>query len=115
MATGAVPLAVPTGGSFALVLGSDHGPSLTVSTPDGRWMVLVEGGVLNGLMTESAFLATTRLKIDTRSLTGVTFSEGVEVIEPVFTLSGNYQFVISDSMETDPGKLISATIRVAYE
>jgi hypothetical protein len=112
---GPAPLVVPTGGTFALEFGRNHGPNLTVSTPDGRWMVLVEGGVLNGLMTEQAFLATARLEIDTRSLRGVTFAEGEEIVEPVFTLPGRYDFVISDSLETDAAKLVSATMRVEYE
>lgn len=114
-ATGVATLKVPTAGVFELVLGTHHGPNLVVLTPDGRWMVLVESGVLNGLMTEQAFLATTGLKIDTASLHGVTFAEGIEIVEQVFTVPGIYQFMLSDGMEIDPAKVISATIKVAYD
>jgi hypothetical protein len=114
-ATGSAVLAVPYEGSFALVLAQRHGPKLAVVTPEERWIVLVESTVRNSLMTEQEFLARTRLDVDTRSLQGVSFADGEEVIEPVFTLPGIYRFVISDNLETDPGKMDAVTIRVAYE
>src|SRR4051812_12297536 len=93
MATSAALLTVKNEGSFTLVLGEHHPPKLAVIDPDDRLFVLVESYVLNSSMTEEAFLGLTSLQINTRTLEGVTYNDGEEMIENVFTKPGLYQFI----------------------
>lgn len=97
------------------MLGTNHAPKLGVITPDERFMVLVESYVQYTLMTEQAFVMKTSLEINTRSLEGVTFNDGEEMVEPVFTLPGTYRFVISEGLAADPESKRTVTIEVKYD
>jgi len=115
MATSATLLTVKNEGSFTLVLGEHHPPKLAVIDPDDRFFVLVESYVLNSSMTEEAFLALTSLPINTKTLEGVTYNDGEEMIENVFTKPGLYQFIVSQGLAVDPQGKHTVTIKVKYE
>lgn len=115
VATSATPLTVKNEGSFTLALGEHHPPKLAVIDPDDRLIVLVESYVLNSSMTEEAFLALTSLEINTRTLEGVTYNDGEEMIESVFTKPGLYQFIVSQGLAVDPQGKHTVTIKVMYQ
>jgi hypothetical protein len=115
VATTAATLKVKNEKSFTLALGEHHPPKLAVIDPDDRLIVLVESYVLNSSMTEQAFLALTSLEINTRTLEGVTFNDGEEMVENVFTKPGLYQFILSQGLAVDPQGKHTVTIKVMYE
>ena len=104
------------GGSFALALGQSHQLRLAVQSPSDRWMVLVENGIENTLMSEEAFMATSSLRIDTLSLVGIVLDDEARPhVVTVFSEPGTYSFHVSDNLDTEFENLQGVTIRVAYE
>src|SRR5262245_55738523 len=90
---------VERGASVVLEFPRSHDSKLAVVIPGGEWLFLVDKTLKRPLMSEEAFRETSHIRVDTRTLKGSRFENGVEVPVHVFTVSGRYVFVTTDNLE----------------
>jgi hypothetical protein len=106
---------VSRGGVATIKLTTPHQGKLAVITPSGKWIVLVDGHTKNRLITSAELLATDTLQIDTSALSGVTFQNGKELVVPVFSEKGRYQFVVTENLDTEMDNMNSQIKVITYE
>ena len=99
---------------FSIMLPAGHPQKMAIFTPNSRFYILhsQEQGISLWDGSEPAEAKT--VKINPRTLAGVTWLEGVRTSALVFRAKGVYRFYLADNLETEPENSNSRSIEVTY-
>lgn len=103
-----IPSALTEGDTLILKMPLPHGRELAAISPSGEYFMIVYHRIdlrspLRPVMPSDEFTRLSEFRIDSKDFKAHPWREGANVYQKLFTISGKYQFLISDNLETDDG------------
>lgn len=95
-------------------LPEEHPKSFSIRNPNGSWFVLEDPDEGIHFSPEVDFNTVSELTIDTGSLKGVVWENGIRSDKKVFSVEGNYLLYFANNLETEPENTFSISIVYSY-
>ena len=108
------PSVVYKGESFRLRIPPRHPSGLAIKDPKDNWFYLQDPEGEEKIMADSEFSKLSEFLIDTRSIKGKYWVDGVAKTRLIFQSTGEYLIYMADELETEPENTFSLSTTVYY-
>jgi len=98
----ASPKSISRGESFRLTFPKLHPKKTSIRSPSKKWYSIQDSDEGIFIVSLKKYNSATKLKINSKSLEGITWINGKKVKEKVFQENGKYFIYMANNLETEP-------------
>jgi len=108
------PQSISVGENFRLTFPKLHPRKLSVRSPSGKWYSIQDSDEGVFIISSKEYNSATELKINPKTLKGITWINGKKVKEKVFQENGEYLVYMANNLETEPENTFHFSVSIIF-